>query len=71
MSKFRAMNHIKIRHTLIRLKYESLFSDVNTAPLAVTAGKLTRVLPLKGLVLDGRNSTDDKKIEVYSWTQTG
>ncbi|XP_048730594.2 dyslexia-associated protein KIAA0319-like protein isoform X2 [Ostrea edulis] len=45
--------------------------DVNTAPLAVTAGKLTRVLPLKGLVLDGRNSTDDKKIEVYSWTQTG
>ncbi|XP_062573171.1 dyslexia-associated protein KIAA0319-like protein isoform X1 [Saccostrea cucullata] len=45
--------------------------DVNTAPVAVTARKLTRILPLKELVLDGRNSTDDKKIVSYSWLQTG
>lgn len=45
--------------------------DVNTPPVAVTVGQLTKIIPLKGLVLDGRNSTDDKKIDSYSWVQTG
>lgn len=48
-----------------------LVVDVNTPPVAVTAGQLTKIIPLKGLVLDGRNSTDDKKIDSYSWVQTG
>ncbi|XP_078332823.1 dyslexia-associated protein KIAA0319-like protein isoform X1 [Crassostrea virginica] len=45
--------------------------DVNTPPVAVTAGHLNVVLPLEGLVLDGRNSTDDKMINTYLWKQTG
>lgn len=45
--------------------------DVNTPPVAVTAGQLTKIIPLEGLVLDGRNSTDDKKIDSYSWAQIG
>lgn len=48
-----------------------LVVDVNTPPVAVTAGQLTKIIPLKGLILDGKNSTDDKKIDSYSWVQTG
>ncbi|KAK3087314.1 hypothetical protein FSP39_004539 [Pinctada imbricata] len=45
--------------------------DINTAPKAVTAGKITKIVPIPKLILDGRNSTDDKKITKYTWVQTG
>lgn len=60
-----------IDHTASSSCWDCLVVDVNTPPVAVTAGQLTKIIPLKGLVLDGRNSTDDKKIDSYSWVQTG
>ncbi|GAB1606635.1 dyslexia-associated protein KIAA0319-like protein [Argonauta hians] len=44
--------------------------EVNQPPVAVTVGEVTVVLPVTSLVLDGHNSTDDKNIETYAWTQT-
>ena len=48
-----------------------VWPETNRPPVALTAGEMTAMLPAEGIVLDGRNSTDDKGVVGYSWTQTG
>ncbi|KAL8578420.1 hypothetical protein ACOMHN_014919 [Nucella lapillus] len=45
--------------------------ETNQPPQAHTAGEITVMLPSESLVLDGKGSTDDKKVVKYKWTQTG
>ena len=45
--------------------------ETNRPPVAHTAGEITVMLPSENIVLDGRNSTDDKGVVGYKWTQTG
>ncbi|KAK7091316.1 hypothetical protein V1264_009012 [Littorina saxatilis] len=45
--------------------------ETNHPPVAKTAGEITVMLPTDSIVLDGRNSTDDKAITAYKWAQTG
>ena len=54
------------------LPLQSVLSpETNQPPVAQTAGEITVVLPADGITLDGRNSTDDKHVVGYRWTQTG
>ena len=49
----------------------SLISEQNGPILACTAGILETSLPLDYILLDGSNSTDDQKITLFLWQQTG
>lgn len=45
--------------------------ETNHPPVARTAGEITVVLPSDGIILDGHNSTDDKGVVGFKWTQIG
>src|SRR5664279_3605142 len=43
--------------------------DSNKPPIAHAGKDTTIVLPVDSVILDGRASTDDKKIVSYQWTK--